>query len=184
MSRLRFRTLMILGAVVGGLLMEPSTAQARPAASESARVPVGLVVGAGQFRLTEPGNTGDRIWFGVEAAAAADASTHGRFQFSHARPDGTVAGSGWADVTCLQVDGNVALFTAVVPEGMAGDPVKNHAFYIKVIDGGRLPDQIAFVQAQNGPDRPPRRCLDFDVEFPGAASRYPILTGGYLVHGA
>jgi hypothetical protein len=64
--------------------------------------------------------------------------------------------------TCLQVSDGVALFTAVVPEGQG-----NHAFYIKIIDGGHgRPDQIANIQAQKGPERPPRRCIDVEVEFP------------------
>jgi hypothetical protein len=62
--------------------------------------------------------------------------------------------------------------------------VKNHGFYVKIIDGGRSPDQIAFTQAQNGTERPPARCVDFDVEVPDSGDRYPVLVGGYRVHGA
>jgi hypothetical protein len=48
----------------------------------------------------------------------------------------------------------------------------------------REPDRVALVQAQNGPERPPRRCVDLDVEFPpGSAVNYPVLTGGYTVRG-
>jgi hypothetical protein len=182
---LRFkRRLAAVSAIASsvGLLATPSLAQAVPDRRGPARLGVASVVGVGQIRLDEPNVVGDRIWFGVRAVAAADGSPHGRFEFRHLRPDGTVAGEGWAEVTCLQITGNVALFTAVVPAGVG--VVKNHAFYVKIIDVRHGPDRVAFIQAQNGPERPPQRCIDFDVEFPSSSiSRYPVLTGGYRVHG-
>ena len=179
MARSAFQAMMITAVAAGGLFVAPATAQAGTAGGPSRSA----VIGAGQFRLDEPGTAGDRIWFGVQASSAADGSVRGRFQFRHARPDGTVVGSGWAEVTCLRVDGNTALFTAVVPEEMPSDPVRNHAFAVKIIDGGRSPDVIASIQAQNGAERPPGDCFDFDVDYPGVP-RYPVLSGGYLVHGA
>ena len=178
--KLKAAAVSVIAAVVG--LAAPSLAQARTDHNEPGRIGHASVVGVGQFRLDEPNVVGHRIWFGVRAVTAADGSSRGRFRFRHLRPDGTVAGQGWADVTCLRVSGDVALFTAVVPEGVG--VVKNHAFVVKVINGKHGPDRIAFIQAQNGPERPPRRCIDFDVEFPTMpAIRYPVLTGGYAVHG-
>lgn len=155
-----------------GVMTTPSIAQATPARNAG-------VIGVGQVVLTQPDAVGHRVWFGVLASTDADGSPRGRFWFRHLLPDGSLLGQGWAEVTCLQVTGNVALFTAVVPEGVG--PVKNHAFSMKVIDGGGQPDQVAFVQAGGGPARPPTRCIDFDVEYPGQP-RHQIRTGGYAVH--
>ncbi|MET8282035.1 hypothetical protein [Micromonospora sp. NPDC005174] len=141
-----------------------------------------MVVGAGQFVYDEPNTVGHRIWFGVVAVAAADGSTHGQFRYRHELPDGTVAAQGRADVTCLRVTGNVAVFTAIVPEGVG--PVRNHGYYVKIIDGGRQPDVIVDAQAQNGTEPPPTGCIDPETELPPevpARPRYPILAGGYVV---
>jgi hypothetical protein len=182
MSRVKTKAAVLTAVAAVGLVAMPSTAQAQPGHHAPGGAGPSAVRGVGQIRLDEPHVVGDRIRFGVRAVTAVDGSAHGRFTFRHLRPDGTVAGQGWARVTCLQVTGNVALFTAVVPAGVG--VVKNHAFYVKIIDGRHGPDRVAFIQAQNGPERPPRRCVDFDVEFPSApALRYPVLTGGYAVHG-
>lgn len=157
-----------------GVLTTPSVAQAAPADHAG-------LAGLGRVVLNEPGALGHPVWFGVAASAAGNGESHGRFWFRHLLPDGSLLGQGWAEVTCLRVTGNVALFTAVVPEGVG--PIENHAFYMKVIDGGGAnPDQVAFIQARGGPDRPPTRCLDFDVEYPGQP-RYQVRAGGYAVHG-
>ncbi|WP_250000884.1 hypothetical protein [Actinoplanes sp. M2I2] len=151
----------------------PSAAQAAPPGNAG-------VFGVGQVVLTQPDAVGHRVWFGVLASADAAGSSRGRFWFRHLLPDGSVLAQGWAEVTCLQVTGDVALFTAVVPEGVG--VVKNHAFAMKVIDGGARPDQVAFIQAGGGPDRPPARCIDFDVEHPGQPY-HQVRAGGYAVHG-
>ncbi|MFF0150699.1 hypothetical protein [Micromonospora sp. NPDC005203] len=88
----------------------------------------------------EPNTVGHRIFFGVYAVAASDGSAQGQFLYRHERADGTLAAQGRADVTCLRVTGNVAVFTAIVPEGQGS--ARNHGFYVKIIDGGRGPDQI------------------------------------------
>ncbi|RKN32368.1 hypothetical protein D7044_14075 [Micromonospora musae] len=126
---------------------------------------------------------GHRIWFGVQAVAAVDGSAYGQFLYRHELPDGTPVGQGRADVTCLKVTGNVAVFTAVVPEGQGN--VKNHGYYVKIIDGGRGPDQIVDAQTQNGTERPPTHCIDPETELPPGVPqrpRYPVLIGGYTVH--
>jgi hypothetical protein len=140
------------------------------------------ISGVGNFTYDEPGVEGHKIRFSIHARTTADGSTRGDFRFRHLLPNGELVGEGRADVTCLQVSGGTALLTAVVPEGQGN--VRNHAFYVKVIDGGRgRPDQVANIQAQNGSERPPERCIDFDVEYPGTAKRYPIERGDYLIRG-
>ncbi|MER7007185.1 hypothetical protein ABT297_29680 [Dactylosporangium sp. NPDC000555] len=172
MSRLMTRAAALLVIAAAGAFAGPGNAQAHPVSGSA-------VAGVGQVTLDEPNTVGDRVWFAILAATAADGSSDGRFWFRHLSPDGTLRGEGWAEVTCLQVTGNVALFTAVVPEGVG--VVKNHAFYMKITDRDAKPDQVSFIQAQNGSERPPTECIDFDVVFPGQP-RYPVLTGGYTVH--
>ncbi|RKN41430.1 hypothetical protein D7223_24110 [Micromonospora endolithica] len=141
-----------------------------------------MVTGLGQFVYDEPRVVGHRIWFGVSAFSAADGSTVGRFLYRHEWPDGTLAAQGQADVTCVRVTGNVALLTAIVPEGEG--TVKNHGFYVKIIDGGRMPDLIVDAQVQNGEERPPTHCLDPETDLPPGLPqrpRYPVLAGGYAV---
>ncbi|MEU8182962.1 hypothetical protein AB0B86_19620 [Micromonospora sp. NPDC049047] len=131
----------------------------------------------------EPNTEGHRIWFGVHAVSASEGSAHGRFRYRHERADGTLVAQGWADVTCLRVTGNVAVFTAIVPEGQGA--AKNHGFYVKIIDGGRGPDQIVDAQATNGSEPPPTGCIDPETDLPPGSQvrpRYPILVGGYAVH--
>ena len=49
---------------------------------------------------------------------------------------------------------------------------KNHGFYVKIIDGGRGPDQIVDAQATNGTERPPTGCFDPETDLPpGSPSR-------------
>ncbi|MGV9213472.1 hypothetical protein ACTFTM_16575 [Micromonospora sp. RB23] len=146
--------------------------------------PLALVAGSGHFVYDEPNTVGHRIWFGVAAVTTADGATRGEFRYRHALPDGTEIARGRADVTCLRVRGNVAVFTAIVPDGV--DPVRNHGYYVKIIDGGRQPDVIVDAQAQNGTAPPPTGCLDPETELPpeaGVRPRYPILAGGYVVRG-
>ena len=166
MIKLGSRTLVLSALMAAGVLLTPSAAQARP--------PSPAIIGLGPFVYDAPGVEGHRIWFGVRAAR-----DKGRFWYRHELPDGTVVGQAWADVTCLRVDRNVALFTAIVPDGQQPD-VRNHGFYVKVIDGGRGPDLIADAQATNGTDPPPRHCVE-----PGDMGRpfYPVLRGGYAVIG-
>ena len=174
-----FRNMTIIGAAT--VLTAFGTA-ANATAATGGNAPAAAVTGVGYFTYDEPGVYGHKIRFSVQARTSADGSTRGNFSFRHLLPNGDLLGQGRADVTCLQVSGGVALFTAVVPEGQGN--VRNHAFYVKIIDGGRgRPDQIANIQAQNGPERPPRRCIDFEVEYPGAAKRYPVERGGYLIRG-
>ncbi|AEV84961.1 hypothetical protein ACWT_3937 [Actinoplanes sp. SE50] len=186
------RTAALSAIAATTLWVSPTAAQAHPvlpkppavttvstADSVSTANSMSAVIGLGQIRLSGPNVAGDPVWFGIEAFTDRTGSAHGRFRFRHERPDGTVVGDGWAEVTCLRVTGDVALLTAVVPDGVG--VVKNHAYYMKVTDGGSQPDQLAFVQAQNGTERPPTRCVDFDVEHPGLADRSPVYTGGFTI---
>jgi hypothetical protein len=147
----------------------------------SDRALAAAIAGGGSFTYDEPDVYGHRIRFNIHARTTVDGSTRGSFSFWHLLPDGKLAAKGRADVTCLQVSGGTALLTAVVPEGQGN--VRNHAFYVKIIDGGSgRPDQIANAQAQNGSERPPQRCVDFEVEHPGP-KRYPIERGNYVIRG-
>ncbi|MFC3500333.1 hypothetical protein ACFOOK_05040 [Micromonospora krabiensis] len=173
----------VAAVAAAGVATSPTAAQARQ--PEGIRVAGGwsVVAGVGHFVYDEPGTVGHRIWFGVQAVAAAGGSTYGQFRYRHELPDGTVVGQGRADVTCLEVTGNVAVFTAIVPEGQGA--VRNHGYYVKVIDGGRGPDQIVDAQAQNGTEPPPTECLDPETDLPAGVPprpRYPVLVGGYVVH--
>ncbi|MFI5924456.1 hypothetical protein ACIA3K_00610 [Micromonospora sp. NPDC051543] len=161
-----------------------STAWAQPTAPTGTSPPraAAMVAGVGHFVYDEPNMVGHRIWFGVAAVTTVDGSTRGEFRYRHALPDGTELARGRADVTCLRVVGNVAVFTAIVPDGV--DPVRNHGYYVKIIDGGRQPDVIVDAQTQNGTEPPPTGCLDPESELPPEAParpRYPILAGGYVV---
>jgi len=178
------RVVALAAVAAAGVAGSPSVAQAQQ--SEATSVATGWSVGAGlgHFVYDEPGVVGHRIWFGVQAVTAADGSTRGHFLYRHELPDGTLVGQGRADVTCLKVTGNVAVFTAIVPEGQGN--VKNHGYYVKIIDGGNEPDEIVDAQAQNGPERPPTHCLDPETDLPPGSPqrpRYPVLMGGYVVHG-
>lgn len=141
--------------------------------------PGALIHGVGHFTYEEPGLQGHRIRFRVHARVDAEGTTRGTFDYRHLLPDGEVLGAGHAEVTCLSVHGDTALVAAVVPEGHGN--VRNHGYYLKIIDGNRAhhPDQIETVQAQNGPDRPPRHCIDTAVD--PDVKRYPIDRGGYLI---
>ncbi|MGC4747887.1 hypothetical protein ACLQ28_19850 [Micromonospora sp. DT201] len=184
MFRSSFRTTALVAVAAVGVVASPSVAQARQAEAASA-AGRSVVAGLGHFVYDEPNTVGHRIWFGVYAVTAADGTTHGQFLYRHEQTDGTLAAQGRADVTCLKVTGNVALFTAIVPEGQGS--AKNHGFYVKIIDGGRGPDRIVDAQATNGTERPPTHCVDPETDLPpGSPSRprYPILVGGYTVHAA
>ena len=161
--------------------MVAAVAAALPGASipEQARADV-TISGVGHFVYDEDGVRGHRIWFGVQAAARRDGSVGGEFLYRHELADGTLLAQGRADVTCLRVTGKVALFTAIVPDGV-GD-VPHHGFYVKVIDGGAAGrDRISDAQAQGGSEPPPTSCVDpADHQRP----TYPVLRGGYTVHGA
>ena len=177
MVRSTVRATAIAAVTVAGVLAVPAAAQARVhvasvAAGRSA------AAGTGHFVYDEPGTAGHRIWFGVQAVTTRDGSARGQFRYRHELPDGTLVAQGWADVTCLQVTGNVALVTAIVPEGEG--PVRNHGFYVKIIDGGAGRDEISDVQASGGPERPPTGCVDPDDYH---RPRYPVLAGGFAVHG-
>ncbi|SIS03046.1 hypothetical protein [Micromonospora avicenniae] len=185
MFRSSLRATALAAVAAAGVVASPAVAQAQPPEPMSAAARWSLVAGMGHFVYDEPGTAGHRIWFGVQAVTATDGSTHGHFLYRHELPDGSLVGQGRADVTCLKVTGNVAVFTAIVPEGQG--TVKNHGYYVKIIDGGSGPDQIVDAQAQNGTERPPTHCLDPETDLPPGnpqRPRYPILIGGYAVHGA
>ncbi|MET7670946.1 hypothetical protein [Micromonospora luteifusca] len=183
MFRSNFRTTALVAVAAVGVAASPGVAQARQV--EAASAGRSVVAGLGHFVYDEPNTVGHRIWFGVYAVTAPDGSTHGRFLYRHEQADGTLAAQGRADVTCLKVTGNVAVFTAIVSEGQGA--AKNHGFYVKIIDGGRGPDQIVDAQATNGTERPPTGCLDPETDLPPGSPqrpRYLILAGGYAVHAA
>ncbi|MEU7614129.1 hypothetical protein [Micromonospora sp. NPDC049204] len=182
-SGLRATTLAAVAAV--GVGVAPTVAQAQPPKATSAAAGRSSVAGIGHFVYDEPNTVGHRIWFGVYAVTTLDESAHGQFLYRHERADGTLAAQGRADVTCLRVTGNVAIFTAIVPEGQGS--AKNHGFYVKIIDGGRGPDQIVDAQATNGSERPPTGCVDPETDLPPESAprpRYPVLAGGFVVHAA
>jgi hypothetical protein len=137
--------------------------------------PGAWIYGVGHFTYDEPGTYGHRIRFSVIAGVSADGTTHGVLGYRHLLPDGQEAASGHAEVTCVNVHDGTALITAVVPEGQG--QVANHAFVLKIIDGGPgAPDRIETLQAQGGPTRPPRYCMD----TAGFGLRtYPVEPGGY-----
>lgn len=176
----------VLGAVAAVVVAAwPSVAWAQQSEPKTAAAGWSVVAGMGHFVYDEPNVVRHRIWFGVSAVSAADGSAHGQFLYRHERADGTLVAQGRADVTCLKVAGNVALFTAIVPEGEG--TAKNHGYYVKIIDGGTRPDVIVDAQAQNGTERPPTHCLDPETDLPPELPqrpRYPVLTGGYAVYGA
>lgn len=185
MFRFGLRAAALAAVAAVGVVASPAAAQAQQSEAMSVAAGWSVVAGMGHFVYDEPGVAGHRIWFGVQAVTATDGSTHGQFLYRHELPDGTLVGQGRADVTCLKVTGNVAVFTAIVPEGQG--TVKNHGYYVKIIDGGSGQDQIVDAQAQNGTERPPTRCLDPETELPPGTPqrpRYPVLIGGYAVHGA
>ncbi|WP_433127753.1 hypothetical protein ACQPWW_33270 [Micromonospora sp. CA-240977] len=184
MFRSGLRATTLAAVVVAGVVAAPAVAQAQPGATGAA-AGRSMVVGLGHFVYDEPNTEGHRIWFGVQAVAASEGSAHGRFLYRHELADGALVAQGWADVTCLRVTGNVALFTAIVPEGQGA--AKNHGFYVKIIDAGRGPDQIVDAQATNGSERPPTGCFDPETDLPPGSPtrpRYPVLAGGYAVHAA
>ncbi|WP_159848179.1 hypothetical protein [Nocardia sp. CY41] len=148
------------------------------AATPAAAADPPAITGKGKFTFQEPGLEGHQITFGAQAGATAVDGSFGDFSFKHVLPSGEVVGEGVADITCAQVSNGVALLTAVVPEGQT--PVRNHAFYVKIIDG--QPDQVASVQAQGGDEPPPRDCMDFEVLMPGAAQRYPLDAGNFVLN--
>ncbi|WP_433320201.1 hypothetical protein ACQP0U_15805 [Micromonospora sp. CA-269861] len=173
-----------LGAVAAVVVAAgPSAARAqqRPETA-SAAAGWSVVAGMGHFVYDEPNVVGHRIWFGVSAVSPADGTARGQFLYRHEQSDGTLVAQGRADVTCLKVTGNVALFTAIVPAGEGS--AQNHGFYVKIIDGGPRPDVIVDAQAQNGTERPPTHCIDPETEVPAEypqRPRYPVLAGGYVV---
>ncbi|MEU5563501.1 hypothetical protein [Micromonospora musae] len=176
--------LAVAAVAAAGVAASPSAAQAQQSEAMSGAAGWSVVAGLGHFVYDEPGVAGHRIWFGVQAVKAPGGSTYGQFLYRHELPDGTPVGQGRADVTCLKVTGNVAVFTAIVPKGQGN--VKNHGYYVKIIDGGSEPDQIVDAQAQNGTERPPTHCIDPETELPPDVPqrpRYPVLIGGYAVHG-
>ncbi|MBM7491444.1 hypothetical protein JOD64_002666 [Micromonospora luteifusca] len=185
MFRSGFRTTALVAVAAVGVAASPGVAQARQAEAASAAAGRSVVAGLGHFVYDEVNTVGHRIWFGVYAVTAPNGSTHGRFLYRHEQADGTLAAQGRADVTCLKVTGNVAVFTAIVPEGQG--TARNHGFYVKIIDGGRGADQIVDAQATNGSERPPTGCFDPETDLPPGSPqrpRYPILAGGYAVHAA
>ncbi|RJL30809.1 hypothetical protein [Bailinhaonella thermotolerans] len=135
--------------------------------------PGARIGGVGHFTYDEPGVEGHRIRFAVHARVAADGTARGALTYRHLLPDGKLLGRGRADVTCVNVTGDTALVTAVVPEGQG--TVRNHAFYLKIIEG--RPDRIETLQTNNGPVRPPSYCAD--PAFNPDIRRYPIERGGF-----
>ncbi|MEV4753622.1 hypothetical protein AB0J86_00670 [Micromonospora sp. NPDC049559] len=140
--------------------------------------PGARVRGVGQFTYDEPGVQGHRIRFSIRAKVAASGTTNGVLGYRHLLPDGQVLGEGYAEVTCVNVQQGTALVAAVVREGHGS--VRNHGFYLKIVDGGeRRPDHIETLQAQDGPTRPPRYCIDTAID--PTLKRYPIEHGGYQI---
>jgi hypothetical protein len=91
-------------------------------------------------------------------------------------------------VTCVQVSNGTALFTAIVtrehiPPVPPGLPLGPHAFYVKVIDGGREPDQVVFIQAIDPPGPLDPSCIDVEERFPGQLVRHPLDHGDHRLRG-
>lgn len=110
-----------------------------------------------------PNVEGDQIRFQMHAETARTGLTRGAFSFRHhspasgAEPAWTARGQG--RVTCLLVDGDTALLTAVVRhEVVPGQPngAGPHAFYMKITDAS--PDHVSFIQ---GP--PPPYGADYGI---------------------
>jgi hypothetical protein len=161
--------LALVSALAGGDSSVPPPVPATPGAR---------IYGVGHFTYDEPGLYGHRIRFSIRARVAADGTTSGVFGYRHLLPEGQVLGAGRAEVTCVSVHGDTALVAAVVPEGSGN--VRNHGFYLKIVEG--RPDQIETLQAQDGPERPPRHCID--TAWDPTLKPYPIEHGGYAIRAA
>jgi hypothetical protein len=181
------RTLAIVAVATAAALVPAVTMRA-----EGGSTPNQRIAGIGEFTLNDVNVTGHPIRFAIHANTDAAGTPRGSFRFRHLLPDGSVLATGHADVTCLQVVGDTALLTAVVTEEQIagaehlGDlPLGPHAFYVKIIDGGR-DDKIVFTQAIGPPPDVPLRqdCLDVEEQFPGELKRYPIERGNYTIRDA
>ncbi|MFB9406519.1 hypothetical protein [Dactylosporangium matsuzakiense] len=170
MNRLTMRVAALLAITTAAVTAAPGAAQARPVRPE-----LETMAGVGQVTLTGDRQDGDHVWFAVAATNAG-----GRLWYRHLSPEGAVRAAGWADVTCLEVTGNVALLAATVPDGVDG--IRNHGFYLKLTDNATRPDDLVFIQTLNGSEPPPAYCVDPDVQVPGWP-HYPVQIGGYTVHG-
>jgi hypothetical protein len=187
--RRRLAALPLAVALVVGLLV--GAASPAPAATATGPDRAGsgdLIVGVGHFTLDEPEIEGHRIRFEVRAHTDRDGEARGTFRFRHLLADGSLLGTGRADVTCVEVSGDTALFTAVVtrehiPPVPPGLPLGPHAFYVKVIDGGGQPDQVVFIQAIDPPGPLDPSCVDAEERFPDQVVRYPLDRGGYRLRG-
>lgn len=112
--------------------------------------------GAGWFTMHGPNVEGDQIRFGLHGDTARTGLTSGVFSFRHHSPatanEPAWTARGHGRVTCLLVDGDTALLTAVVQQEVVPDRpdgVGPHAFYMKIEDAAR--DQVSFIQ---GPPPP------------------------------
>jgi hypothetical protein len=192
-GRRRWRRRLAVGSFVSAIAVALSLAVApsTPATAEPDNAIAGdAIVGVGHFTLGDPDTQGHQIRFAVQAHAGRDGTTVGRFRFRHLLADGELLASGRADVTCLQVSNGTAMFTAVVtsefvPPERPGLPFGPHAFYVKVIDGDRGPDQVVFAQAIDPPTSLDRGCVDVedDPRIPEPLVRYPLDRGGYRLRG-
>lgn len=188
LRRRRLAVASLVSAVT--IALSIAVAPSAPAAAAPDHAGVGeLIVGVGHFTLEGPTIEGHKIRFAVRARVGADGTTHGSFRFRHLLPDGELLATGQADVTCLQVSDGTAMFTAVVtseyiPPLPPGRPHGPHAFYVKVIDGDRGPDQVVFAQATDPPGPLPTDCIDVEnhPEIPELV-RYPLDHGDYVLRG-
>ena len=131
------------------------------------------ITGIGQFVYHEVNVEGHRITFGLAAGVTRNGTAYGVLTYRHALPDGQLLASGWADVTCVNVRGDTALVTAVVPNDRS--TLVNHGFYLKIVGG----DRIELAQTGGDPAEPARRhCID-TADVPGI-NRYPVEPGRYL----
>lgn len=135
--------------------------------------PGAWITGVGQFVYHEANVEGHRITLGVAARVTRNGTAYGVLTYRHALADGSLLSSGWADVTCVNVRGDIALVTAVEPDERS--MLVNHGFYLKIIGG----DRIELVQTGGDPAEPARRhCVD-TADVPGI-NRYPVEPGGYV----
>lgn len=146
-----------------------------PAEEDPGWLPTQSVRGVGRFVLAGPGVDGDQITFRVHGLTARTGLTTGRFGFRHHSPaepgEPAWTARGVGRITCLTVQDDTALLTAVITRGRVPgfpDGVGPHAFYLKIADGS--PDKVTFMQgppplASKAPYKT-HGCEDPDVFLP------------------